>query len=153
MLLMAAPANADLTSKISSSIQLQVDAAASQTRRIGSEYSISGTNITLDTIGGLNSLTPGSGVGYSPADYSLTTSGAQFTFSESFLEGDATPSPTTVTAGVTPTLPILGQTTTTAGGVSGSLAGTIDSTGAITLTAGGAGTSATGQFISEITAF
>lgn len=151
MLLMAAPANADLTSKISSSIQLQVESAASQVKRIGSEYSVSGTNITLDTAGGLDTLTSGSGVGYTPADYSISTPGAQFTFTESFLEGDSIPSATTVTAGVTPTLPILGNTTTTAGGVAGTLAGTITSAGAITLTAGGAGTSATGQFVSEIT--
>lgn len=151
MLLMAAPANADLTHKISSSVQLQVDSAASQSQRIGSQYSVSGTNITLDTAGGLGSLTAGSAVGYTAGDYSITTAGSPFSYTEAFLEGDATPTATTVTAGVTPTLPILGNTTTTAGGVAGSLAGSITSAGVVSLTAGGAGTSATGQYISEIT--
>jgi hypothetical protein len=151
MLLMAAPANADLTHKISSSVQLQVDSAASQSQRIGSQYSVSGTNITLDTAGGLGSLTPGSAVGYTAGDYSVNTAGSPFSFTEAFIEGDATPTATTVTAGVTPTLPNLGNTTTTAGGVAGSLAGTITSAGVIGLTAGGAGTSATGQYISEVT--
>ena len=151
MLLMAAPAHADLTHKISSSVQLQVDSAASQSQRIGSQYSVSGTNITLDTAGGLGSLTAGSAVGYTAGDYSITTSGSPFSFTEAFLEGDATPTATTVTAGVTPTLPNLGNTTTTAGGVAGALAGTITSAGIVSLTAGGAGTSATGQYISEIT--
>jgi hypothetical protein len=151
MLLMAAPVNANITHKISSSVQLQVDSAASQAQRIGSQYSVSGTNITLDTAGGLDSLTPGSGLGYSAGDYSITTAGSPFTFTEAFLEGDATPTATTVTAGVAPTLPILGNTTTTAGGVAGALAGTITSSGVISLTAGGAGTSATGQYISEVT--
>jgi len=153
MFLMAAPANADLTHKISSSVQLQVDSAASQAQRIGSEYSVSGSNVTLGTAGGLASLTSGTGVGYTPAEYSITTAGAAFNFTESFIQGDATPAATTVTAGVTPTLPMLGNTTTTAGGVAGSLAGTITAAGAMTLTAGGAGTSATGQYISEVTIF
>lgn len=151
MFLMAAPANADLTHKISSSVQLQVDSAAAQSQRIGSQYSVSGTNVTLGTAGGLGSLTAGSAVGYTAGDYSITTAGSPFSFTEAFLEGDATPTATTVTAGVTPTLPNLGNTTTTAGGVAGSLAGTITSAGVVSLTAGGAGTSATGQYISEVT--
>ena len=151
MFLMAAPANADLTHKISSSVQLQVDSAAAQSQRIGSQYSVSGTNITLDTAGGLGALTAGSAVGYTAGDYSITTAGSPFSFTEAYLEGDATPTATTITAGVAPTLPNLGNTTTTAGGVAGSLAGTITSAGVVSLTAGGAGTSATGQYISEIT--
>ena len=45
---------------------------------------------------------------------------------------------------------MLGDTTTTAGGVAGTLAGTISSDHAIGLTAGGAGTSAVGQMVTEI---
>ena len=151
MFLMTAPANADLTHKISSSVQLQVDSAASQAQRIGSQYSVSGTNVTLGTAGGLGSLTPGSAVGYTAGDYSVTTAGSPFSFTEAFLEGDATPTATTVTSGVAPSLPMLGNTTTTAGGVAATLAGTITSSGVVSLTAGGAGTSATGQYISEVT--
>ena len=147
----AAPANADVTHKLSTSVQLTVDAAASQATRIGSTYSVSGSNITPSTVGGLGSLTSGTAVGYTPTAYGLTTDGSAYTFSESFVEGDDVPSATTVSSGVVGSLPAYGTVTTTAGGVAGSLAGSIDSAGSMSLTAGGAGTSATGQFVSEIT--
>ena len=148
--LLAAPAKADITHKIQSSISLTVDGAASAATKIGSSYSVSGSNVTLDTAGGLGSLTSGSAVGYTPASYSVTTAGDAFSFSESFTEGDATPSATTLSSGVVGSLPMLGNTTTTGGGVAGSLAGTIASDHALTITAGGAGTSAVGQMVTEI---
>ena len=151
MLLMAAPANADIIHKLSSSVQLTVDGAASQVTKVGSTYSVSGSNVSLTTVGGLGSLTTGNAVGYTPTTYSLTTDGSAYTFSETFLEGDNAPSATTVSSGVVGSLPMMGQTTTTSGGVAGSLAGTINSAGTMSLTAGGAGTSATGQFVSELT--
>ncbi len=147
----APAARADLTHKIQSSIQLTVDGAASQASRIGSTVSVSGNNVTLGTAPTLSSLTPGSAVGYTPGAWSVTTAGDAFSYSESFIEGDATPSATTVTAGVTPSLPMLGNTTTTAGGVAGPLAGTIASDSALSLTAGGAGTTAIGQIVTELT--
>jgi len=151
MLLMAAPANADIIHKLSSSVQLTVDGAASQVTKVGSTYSVSGSNVSLTTVGGLGSLTTGNAVGYTPTTYSLTTDGSAYTFSETFLEGDNAPSATTVSSGVVGSLPMMGQSTTTSGGVAGSLAGTINSAGTMSLTAGGAGTSATGQFVSELT--
>ena len=147
----APAAHADISHKIQSSIQLTVDGAASQASRIGSTLSVSGNNVTLGTAPTLGSLTAGSAVGYTPGAWSVTTAGDAFSYSESFIEGDATPAATTVTAGVTPTLPMLGSTTTTAGGVAGSLAGTIASDHAITLTAGGSGTTAIGQIVTELT--
>ena len=150
MLGIATPAMADITHKMQSSIQLTVDGAGSVANRIGSTYSVSGNNITLDTAGGLGTLTAGSAVGFSAADYSITTAGDAYSFSESFIEGDATPTATTITSGVAPTLPMLGSTTTTSGGVAGTLAGTIGSDGVFTITAGGAGTTAIGQFITEL---
>jgi len=151
MLLMAAPAHADITHKISSSVQLTVDAAASQATRLGSTYSVSGSNITIGTEGGLGTLTSGSAVGYTATDYTAPSDGTSYSFSESFIEGDDIPSGTTVTSGVAGTLPAFGSVTTTSGGVAGSLAGSIDTSGTMSLTAGGAGTSATGQFVTEIT--
>ena len=148
----APAARADITHKIQSSIQLTVDGAASQATRIGSSYSVSGSNITLDTAGGLGALTAGSAVGYTAADYSVTTAGDAFSFSESFTEGDATPTATSVTSGVVASIPMLGNTTTTSGGVAGTLAGTIASDSAMTITAGGAGTTAIGQVILSVTA-
>ena len=152
LLAIAPAAHADITHKIQSSIQLTVDGAASQATRIGSSYSVSGSNITLDTAGGLGALTAGSAVGYTAADYSVTTAGDAFSFSESFTEGHATPSATSVTSGVVASIPMLGNTTTTSGGVAGTLAGTIASDGAMTITAGGAGTTAIGQVILSVTA-
>ena len=150
LVLAAAPAKADLTHRIQSSVSLTVDAAASAVTRIGSSYSVTGNNVTLDTAGGLSSLSAGSAVGYTPAAYSVTTPGDAFSFTEAFTEGDATPSATTVTSGVVGSLPMLGSTTTTAGGVAGLLDGSIASDHVISLTAGGAGTSAVGQMVTEI---
>jgi hypothetical protein len=151
MLLMAAPAHADITTKFSSSVQLTVDAAASQATRIGSTYSVSGSNVSA-TLGGLTA--PASATDAATMNggtYTQTTAGTDFNFSQSFTGGDAIPTGTTVTSGVVASLPAFGSVTTTAGGVAGSLAGTIDSAHTVSLTAGGAGTSATGQFVSEIT--
>ena len=66
--------------------------------------------------------------------------GDAFSYSESYIEGDATPSKHLTSSGVVTSLPMLSNTTTTSGGVAGSLAGTIASDGAMTITAGGAGT-------------
>ena len=41
----SSPAFADITHKLSSSIQLQVNAAATQVERIGSSYSVSGNGV------------------------------------------------------------------------------------------------------------
>lgn len=151
MILMAAPAYADITTKLSTSVQLTVDAAASQATRLGSSYSVSGSNISASTLGGITA--PGSTTAaatLSAGSYSQTTDGSAFSFTETFNAGDAIPSSTTITDGVAPTLPAFGSVTTTAGGVAGDLDGAIDSAGIMSLTAGGAGTSATGQFVSEI---
>ena len=155
MLLMAAPAHADITHKLSSSVQLTVDAAATNVQRIGNSYSVSGNGVTLDVgggasadlnVGGLGTLSSGVAGGSIPTA-TQTTDGATFSFSNSFTAGDA----------VITTAPSVGDVsafsnqTSTAAGSAGTLAGTITSAGAVTLTAGGAGTSATGQYVSEIT--
>jgi len=150
MLLMAAPAHADITTKLTTSVQLTVDAAASQATRLGSSYSVSGSNVSA-TLGGLTAPSGSAAATMNAGTYSQTTDGSAFSFSETFNGGDAIPTGTTVSSGVVGSLPAFGSVTTTAGGVAGSLAGTIDSAGTMALTAGGAGTSATGQFVSEIT--
>ena len=155
LLLFAAPVRADITSKLSSSIQLQVNAAAIQVERIGTTYSVNGSGVdtTYTPTGGsavsdgLGSLTISSGVGAIPAlEVTQKTAGNSFTFTQSFTQGDAVPT----------SAPTVGQVanfssqTSTASGSAGDLAGTITTAGAITLTGGGAGTSAVGQFTSEI---
>ena len=160
MLLMTAPltANADLVHKLSTSTQLSVDAAATQSTRIGSTYSSSGNNISVVTDADFGGLTaPGSVTASATmiqTDYELTTAGSAYSFSESFTYGDAVNpigSGVDVAAGVVADMPAFGEVTTTSGGVAGTLAGTITSAGVITVTAGGAGTDAIGQFVSELT--
>ena len=150
---LAAPAHADIINKISSSVQLTVDGAGSVATRIPSSMAVSGNNVTLGTVPALSSHTPGTALGYTPGAFSVTTAGDAFSYSESYTEGDNVPTvlSTTVTSGVVPSLPIFGNTTTTSGGVAGTLAGTIATDGAIAITAGGAGTTAIGQVIQELT--
>lgn len=148
----SAPAHADISHKIQSSVSLAVDGAASVAIRQPSSMAVSGSNVTLDTAPALGTLTSGSALGYTPGAFSVTTAGDSFSYSESFIEGDDTPAvlSTTVTSGVVPSLPTFGNTTTTHGGVAGTLAGSIATDGAISITAGGAGTQAVGQVIQEL---
>ena len=145
------PASADITHKIQSSIQLTVDGAASQATRIGSNYSVSGSGITLDTAVGLGTLTAGSAVGYTPAAYSLANDGDSFSFAETYIEGSDAQDATELTDGATAGLPAFGSVTTTAAGSAGDLGGTIEGAGVLELTPGGPGTTATGQVILSIT--
>ena len=151
--LLGLPAQADITHKIQSSVQLTVDGAGSVASRVPSSLAVSGSNVTLDTAPALGALTSGTALGYTSGEFSVTTAGDSFSYSESYIEGDDVPSvlSTTVTSGVVPALPVFGSVTTTSGGVAGDLDGTIDSGGALSITAGGAGTSAIGQVIQELT--
>jgi len=123
MILMATPAYAGgLVTKHASSVQLTVDAARSTAVRIGGSSTGAGT-------------------------YTVTTSGQDWSLSESYNAADSVPASAVSTGDV----PNFGNVTSYAAGSASTLAGTIDRTHAITLTAGGAGSSATGQFVSEIT--
>ena len=140
-----------IVSSHSSSVQLTVDAARTDASRIGSSFSIAGSNIdTTDgtTAGTVSAGTITSGV-YAPGTIAATqdTAGTAFSFSQSYTQADAVPTsaPTVGAVGN------LSDQTSYAAGVKGDLAGTVTSAGVITVTAGGAGTSAIGQFVSEIT--
>ena len=151
--LLGSPAQADITHRIQSSVQLSVDGAGSVANRVPSSLAVSGSNVTLDTAPAMGSFTSGTALGYTPGAFSVTTAGDSFSYSESYIEGDDVPSvlSTTVTSGVVPALPAYGSVTTTSGGVAGTLEGSIATDGAISITAGGAGTSAIGQVIQELT--
>ena len=152
MLLMTSPAMAGgLVTKHSSSVQLNVDAARSTATRIGSSFSISGSNIDTTDGSTANTVSAGtitSGV-YSPGTIAATqdTAGAAFSFSQSYTQGDAVPT----SAATVGDIPNFGSVTSYTAGSAGSLAGTVTSAGVLTVTAGGAGTSAVGQFVSEVT--
>ena len=147
----SSPAMADLTHKLSSSVQLSVNAAATQVDRIGSTYTISGSNIdTTDgtTAGTVSAGTITSGV-YNPGTIAATqdTAGTAFSFRQSYTQADAVPTSAPSVGAVGN----LSDQTSYAAGTAGDLAGTVTSAGILTVTAGGAGTSAVGQFVSEIT--
>ena len=160
MLLMTAavatPARADLTHRMSSSTQLQVNGAYTDASRIGSTYTVSGSNIKVATDAHFGKLTAGTATAAASLDvgaYDINTTGSAFSFSESWTQGDVTNPIGTgvdVASGVVADMPAYGNTLTMSGGVAGTLAGTITSAGVTTLTAGGAGTTATGQFVTEI---
>ena len=148
----SSPALADITHKMSSSLQLQTNAAATQVSRIGSTYSVSGSGVSTDVgggnspdlnVGGLGTLTDG--VGQGSIATATHTAGTAFSFSQSFIEGDA----------IVTTAPSLGavsaysdQTSTAVGSGTGS--GTVLSSGALTVVGGGSGTVSTGQFVTEL---
>ena len=152
LLMTATAANAGgLVTKHTSSVQLTVDAARATSTRIGSTFSISGSNIdTTDgtTAGTVSAGTITSGV-YAPGTIAATqdTAGAAFSFSQSYTQADAVPTAAS-TIGAAPNF---SSVTSYAAGAKDTLAGTVTSAGVLTVTAGGAGTSATGQFVSEIT--
>ena len=153
MILMAAPAaNAGgLVHKMSSSVQLTVDSARTTATRLGSQYSVSGSNVdTTDgtTAGTISAGTITSGI-YAPGTISATqaTDGEAFSFSSSYLQGDAVPTSAPSVGAVGN----FGSQTSYAAGTAGDLAGTIGTDGSISITAGGAGSTAVGQFVSEIT--
>jgi len=158
LLLFAAPATAaEIRSTIVDSVQLTVDAPAVQSTRIGSEYSVSGTNISVTTLGGL-ATADSSTTGPAPLNvgsYSINTDGQAFSFSETAIVGDVavTNQSSVGDGGRVETPNIYGDTLQYQGGTSGSLAGSLSSTGVPTVTAGGPGTSAIGQRTVELSVF
>ena len=146
----APSAKADITSRMTSSVQLTVNAAATQMERIGSSFSITGNYVdTTDgtTANTVSAGTVSSGV-YSPGTIAAVQDdpGESFSFTQSFIQGDAIDTTGPDVGDVSP----FSNQLSTAAGSAGSLAGTVTSQGALTVTAGGAGTTATGQFVTEL---
>ena len=134
---------AEITSRITDSVQLNVQGAAVQSTRIGASYSASGTNIQATSFGGVG----GAGT------YDINTPGQAFNFAESFNASDAVVTNQSVNAGVIASPNLYGDSVTQLAGDKGSLAGTLSPTGVPTVTAGGAGTIATGQRSVELSVF
>jgi len=157
LLLLAAPASADMTHSITTSSQLSVNGAYTDANRIGSTYAVSGSNIKVATDAHFGKLTAGTATTAATLDvgaYDVNTAGSAFSFSESWTQGDATNPIGTgvdVTSGVVADMPAYGEVLTMSGGVAGTLAGTITSAGVVTLTAGGANTSAVGSVVTSLT--
>ena len=155
LLFLAAPVRADITQTLQSVVSVKVDAASTAADRVATALTISGTNVTptsggtAGAIGTLNLGSVTSGVPSVEADttFVVTNAGDNFSVTENLIVGDTIPSllSATVTSGVIPSLPVFGSTTSTAGGVAGTLAATLDSGHTMTVTSGGAGTTGTAQ--------
>ena len=157
LLFLAAPASADMTHNITTSTQLTVNGAYTDSNRVGSTYAVSGSNIKVATDAHFGKLTAGTATTAATLDvgtYDVNTAGAAFSFSESWNQGDAVNaigSGVDVTSGVVADMPAYGEVLTMSGGVAGTLAGTITSAGVVTLVAGGANTSAVGSVVTSLT--
>jgi hypothetical protein len=134
---------AEITSRITDSVQLGVQGAAVQSTRIGASYSVSGTNIQSTSFGGVG------GAG----SYDVNTAGQAFSFSESINAADTPVTTQSVSSGVIASPNLYGDSVTQLAGDKGSLAGTLSPTGVASVTAGGAGTSATAQRSIELSVF
>ena len=151
------PAKADLTHRLSSSTQLQVDAGYTQVSRAANSYSTSGSGVSTtitpsggsatSDLGGIQSVATSGAATFAMPDAAQTTQGNAYSFTQSVSLGDSI----VTTAADVGDVQGYSNIVSTGPGSAGSLAGTILSSGAMTLTAGGAGTSATGQFVTEIT--
>ena len=152
LLLVSAPAYADMTHNISSSVKFESLSAASTADKVGSSYSISGNNVTTvdsnsaATIGGFGSVTSGvPSISFPSA--TQATSGEAFSFTTSYLEGDATPG-SAITVG---TVRNFSDLTSTSAGSVGTAAVALDNHN-ITMTPGtGTGIVITGQFVVDLT--
>ena len=141
----------DIQSTITSSVKLESLSAATSADKIGSSYSISGTNITTTSgdaasVGGFGSVTNGVPAVTMPSA-TQTTAGETFSYTQSYLEGDAT-------AGSAPTVGTVGNfsdLTSTAAGSVGTAAVTLDHH-TMALDGGtGTGIVLTGQFVTDLT--
>ena len=124
-ILFAGNANAaEITSRITDSVSLKVNPKIVISEPTSATYTVSGSNITASTLGGVG------GAG----SYSVKNDGQAFTFSE-----------TNSAVGVV--------TTTQDFGVAGTLAGELKANTVSTVTAGGANTEATAQRSIELSVF
>ena len=149
----SSPVLADITHRMTSSVNLHTGAAYNTAERIGSTYTVSGSGVTMDVgggntadnkVGGLGTLTSGVGQG-SIGVATQTTAGGAYSFSQSFIQGDV----------IETTAPAVGalsdysnQSATAVG--TGTGTGTVTSAHTLTAVGGGAGTNTTGQFVTEL---
>ena len=152
LLFFPSAAFADMNHSISSSVKFESLSAASTADKIGSSYSISGNNITTvdsnsaATLGGFGTTSNGVPSVTFPSA-TQATSGEAFSFTQSYLEGDAT-SGSAITVG---TVPNFSDITSTSAGSVGTAGVSIDNH-TMTLTPGtGTGIVMTGQFVVDLT--
>ena len=149
----SSPVLADITHRMTSSVNLHTGAAYNTAERIGSTYTASGSGVTMDVgggntadnaVGGIGSLSSGVGQG-SIASATQTSAGGAFSFSQSFIQGDV----------IETTAPAVGAVSDYSSQVStgvgtGTGTGTVTSAHTVTAVGGGSGTSTIGQFVTEL---
>ena len=152
-LCMPSAAYCDIQSSIMSSVKLESLSAATSADKLGSSYSISGTNITTvdandnATVGGFGSVTSGVPSVTMPSA-SQTVAGETFSFSQAYLEGDATPSDAITSLG---TVQNFSDLTSTSQGSVGTASISLDHH-TMSLDGGtGTGIVLTGQFVTDLT--
>ena len=145
-----------ITNSITDSVSLTVQGAAVQSTRVGSSYSVNGSNIAVTSNGNFGGLTGGSATAAATlvdGGYEVNTAGQAFSFSETGMVGDTPVTGQTQATGNIATPNLYGNSTTQLGGSAGTLAGTLSATGIPTVTAGGPGTTAVGQRSVELSVF
>ena len=143
---------AQITSRIVDSVQLTVDGPSIQSTRMGSSYSVSGSNITASTLGQLGTSSATAPASITDGTYTVTTASSPFTLSETAMVGDtvATTQTSLTSDGRVDEPKIYSSNTQYQGGTAGTLAGTLTVGGVPTVTAGGAGTTGIGQRTVEL---
>ncbi len=150
--LFSTPAYCDVTSKLQTSVSIQVNAAGTQVERLGGSYSASGTNVgttnTGDQIGGFSVNSTTGAVTFEAGQYSINSNATNWSLTESLLQPDTMQSGDLSVGEVNN----FGNITSTAAGVGTGFDVTIGSDHTITdLDPGGAGSVTTGQFVTEVT--
>ena len=157
ILMSGTAARADLTHRLSSSTQLQVDAGYTSVSRAANTYSTSGSGVSTtitpsggsatSNLGGISAVSAAGVATFALPDAVQTTQGNSYSYTQNITTGDAI----VTTAADVGDVNGYSNRISTAPGTKDTLAGTISTAGAMALTAGGSGTSATGQFVTEIT--
>ena len=85
-------AYADVTSSLTTSVSIQVNAAGTQVERLGGSYSASGTNVgttnTGDQLGGFSVNSTTNAVTFDAGQYSINTDATNWSITESLLQPD-----------------------------------------------------------------
>ena len=150
--LITTPAYSDVSSKLTTSVSIQVNAAGTQVERLGGSYSASGTNVgttnTGDKVGGFSVNSTTNAVTFDAGQYSLNSNATNWSLTESLTLPDTLQSGDLEVGEVNN----FGSVTSTAAGVGTGFDVTMKSDHTITdLDPGGAGSITTGQFVTEVT--
>ena len=121
---------AEISNVITDSVQLSVDGAGISNTRVGSTYAVSGTNISVTTLGGLTGGSATAPATLSAGDYAIDDDGASYNFTETLTVGDTVVTSQAVdeTLGTIDSASIYSDNVMSLGGTKGSLAGELSRT-------------------------